>query len=198
MFDHQGPVLEVLLQRLAQTPQPFLEEPRIGRQGKVHVGAVVSDLLVALGGKALSPAEAVSFTSTGDDLESRNRLRLTLLSAWLFYDDGFKSYHQAPKLVLDWLQSDSFQQLAALVKVSQVISDSDRREEFARRALRALNLRPAGETAAQAADRLTTLDSVIQQQVLAASRQAEKRAQEVREAMRRKEAERSVPKYSRE
>ncbi len=194
MFEKEGPVLEEMLHRMTHTPQVFLEEPRTGSHGKVHVDAVVSDLLVDLGGEPLSKSAALKLNVTS----GRNRLRLMLLTAWLFSDDWFKTHAVPAQSVLHWITGDGFSQMASLVKAGKVISDADRREEFVRRGLGALGLRPAGETEAQAEDRLATLDSVGRQEVLAATRAAEKRAQEVREAMRRKEAERSVPKYSRE
>jgi len=46
---HEGPPLEQLTHRLAECPPDFLEEPRVGNSGTVHVVAVVNDLLVSLG-----------------------------------------------------------------------------------------------------------------------------------------------------
>ena len=63
------------------------------------------------------------------------------------------------------------------------VTDPDRREELARVTLRALSLTPAGETAAQAADRLSTVDSVRRHEVLLAAKAAEERAAAVRKAM---------------
>jgi hypothetical protein len=194
MFEKEGPVLEEILHRMAQTPQIFLDEPWTGSHGKVHVDAVISDLLVGLGGEPLSKSAALKLRVAS----GRNRLRLMLLAAWLFSADWFQTHSLPAQSVLDWIMADSFSRMASLVKAGKVISDADRREEFVRRGLGALGLRPAGETAAQAEDQLATLDSVGRQAVLAATRAAEQRAREVREAMRRKEAERSVPKYSRE
>jgi hypothetical protein len=48
----------------------------------------------------------------------------------------------------------------------RLVAGTDRREELARLCLRALGLRPAGETAAQAEDRLATLNSVERRRVL--------------------------------
>ncbi len=80
-------------------------------------------------------------------------------------------------------------ELAELVKAPQLIADSDRREELSRLCLKALDLRPAGETAAQAQDRLTTLNTAERQRVVAAARAAEERARQIREAMAKKAAE---------
>lgn len=44
---NEGPPLEALTRRLAECPPEFLEEPRVGSSGTVHVAAVVHDLLDA-------------------------------------------------------------------------------------------------------------------------------------------------------
>ena len=49
----RGPALERLTRRLAETPEDFLHEPRIGSSGSVHVAAVVQDLLSSLGSTAI-------------------------------------------------------------------------------------------------------------------------------------------------
>jgi len=65
-------------------------------------------------------------------------------------------------------------------------------------ALARLDLRPSGETLTQAQDRLTTLSSIERNRVLAASRAAEQRTRDIREALARKAAQESADKYTRE
>ena len=65
-------------------------------------------------------------------------------------------------------------------------------------ALARLGLRPAGETIAQAQDRLTTLSSAERQRVMRAARAAEERARAIREALVRKAAQESADKYTRD
>ena len=88
--------------------------------------------------------------------------------------------------------------LAALVQAERFVDDPDRREELARAALAALDLRPQGETEPQARDRRTTLDSVERHAVLQKTRAAEERARQVREAMARKAAQEAAASYGRE
>jgi hypothetical protein len=64
-----------------------------------------------------------------------------------------------------------------------------------RRLLHELDLRPAGETAAQAADRLQTLDSAERERVLREAAKAERRAQAVRDAMARAAAQDAANRY---
>jgi hypothetical protein len=85
---------------------------------------------------------------------------------------------------------------AALVNARQWVTDPDRREELARLCLNALGLRPAGESRAEARDRLNTVSSVERRRVLHATRAAELRAAEIREAMRKKAAEEAAARYS--
>lgn len=175
------PALPRLTRRLAEAPPDFLLEPALGRHGVVHVSAVVSDLLRALGGAPLDPAQARAF-ETGD----RNRLRVILLACWLLHDEAFRATGVAARALP--LLTSSLDELATLVPAEKLVTDPDRREELARLCLHGLGLRPAGEGEAEARDRLTTLSSAERQRVVAAARKAEERAREVREAMARQAA----------
>jgi hypothetical protein len=64
--------------------------------------------------------------------------------------------------------------------------------------LKSLGLRPAGESIAQAQDRLTTLSTAERQRVILAARQAEERARQIREAMAREAAREAEMKTMRE
>jgi uncharacterized metal-binding protein len=85
-----------------------------------------------------------------------------------------------------------------LVRAELFVRDADRREELARLVFRCTGVVPAGETAEQAADRLSTLDSATRTRVEAEARAAEERAREVREALKRKRAEEAAARASRE
>jgi len=63
---HEGPPLEQLTHRLAECPPEFLEEPRVGATGIVHVAAVVNDLLVALGKAPNDASWAAEFMPGAD------------------------------------------------------------------------------------------------------------------------------------
>ncbi|MBI3243520.1 MAG: hypothetical protein HYZ49_14650 [Chloroflexi bacterium] len=192
----EGPLLETLTRRLAECPAEFLAEPRLGKSGQVHVAAVVSDLLTSLGGPPLSKDEAVLFQRT-DAKKHRNHYSVVLIACWLLHDAWFRERGQFAETARQLLFT-GLDELAGLIRAPQLVSDPDRREEFSRLCLSALNLRPAGETAAQALDRLTTLNTAERQRVIAAARAAEARAQEIREAMAGKAAEEAADKWSRE
>jgi hypothetical protein len=194
-MNDEGPLLETLTRRLSECPADFLAEPRLGLAGSVHVAAVVSDLVCDLGGQPLIKAQAVAFQTK--DAKHRNRLSLVLVACWLLHDPWFRAQNRFAGLAYDFLAT-GLTELAGLVPAPACVSDPDRREELARLCLKALGLRPAGETKAQAQDRLTTLDTAERQRVIAAARAAEKRAQEIREAMAKKAAEEAADKWSRE
>lgn len=194
----EGPLLETLTRRLAETPPDFLAEPRLGSAGVVHVDAVVADLLRALGGGPLTAAEIAALRPPAREAKTRRRsLRAVLLAGWLLADPWFVE-RQTAAGARAFLFSPELQALAEAADAPKVAADPDRREELARLCLKALGLRPAGESEAQAQDRLTTISTAERQRVIAAARAAEARAREVREAIARKAAEEAADKWSRE
>lgn len=191
----EGPMLESLTRRLAETPEDFLAEPRIGQAGRAHVAAVVGDLLRLLGA---SPETSQLAPFAGSDVRrDRNRLAITLLLCWLLADDWFRRTKLAADTVLRLLEAEA-SELAAQVAARKFVTDPDRREELARVALARLGFRPAGETLAQAQDRLTTLNSTERARVMKAAQAAEQRARQIREALARKAAQESADKWARE
>ena len=192
----EGPLLESLTHRLAACPADFLAEPRIGATGVVEVAAVVNDLVHDLGGPPLTRAQVAVFQPK-DARQHRNWLGLVLIAAWLLHDPWFRQPRGYGRAAVDFLTS-GLHHVASLAQSPRFVSDPDRREELARLALQHLGLRPAGETEAQAADRLSTLDTVERDRVQRAARQAEERAQAIRDAMAKKAAEEAAAQYSRE
>jgi hypothetical protein len=191
----EGPWLEALTRRLAETPEDFLAEPRVAGHGAVHVAAVVFDLCQLLG--ATLPASALARFAEGDPRRERNRLGVVLVLVWLLADPWFRDHHPAPPELLALLDEGA-EELAAQTRAGAFVNDPERREELARYALARLGLRPAGETLAQAQDRLTTLSAAERARVMNASRAAEQRARAIREAQVRKAAEASADKWTRE
>jgi hypothetical protein len=188
-----GPPLETLLRRLADTPPDFLDDPRIGASGQVFVAAVVNDLLAQGPGRA-SLAELQRFEGRSADA---GRLRMALVMAWLLADDALREQSASRAYVLNLLEGTAAE-LAGLASVTKYLQDPDRREELVRVLLARLGLRPHGETAEQAADRLSALSAIERKRLLDASRAAEARAREIREALVRKAAEASADKWTRE
>lgn len=195
-MNREGPPLETLTRRLAECPPEFLALPRVGETGAVHVDAVVSDLLRELGGEGLSPEAARPFQSRNRKAD-RGRLSVVLLACWLLHDEWFRVRPGFAAPVLTLLTS-GLAELAAATAAARFVADPDRREELARVCLSELGLRPAGETIAQAQDRLATLNAAERQRVIKAARQAEERAEKIREAMQRQTAAEANAKAMRE
>ena len=194
-MEREGPFLESLTRRLAETPEDFLAEPRIGQTGRVQTVAVVADLLQLLGSSAEGP-ELRRFAGV-DARRDRNRLSITLLLCWLLADEWFRQARPVAGEVIRVLDTEAAE-LAGRVAVRKFVTDPDRREELARLALARLGFRPAGESLAQAQDRLTTLNSAERARVMQAARVAEERARRIREALAKKAAEESADKWTRE
>ena len=196
----QGPPIEALTRRLLDTPRELLAEPFGASGGQVVVAAVVSDVLGLHGGPGLDTISAAPFRLPPDPASvtptAVNRLRCALLASWVLADPALTAFARRDE-VLAFLSS-GLAELAATVTSASLVADPDRREELARRCLLALGLTPSGETEAQALDRLNTLDSAERARVLAATREAELRAAEVRQAMHAKAAAEAAAKASRE
>ncbi|MGE3298444.1 MAG: hypothetical protein AB7I68_13980 [Porticoccaceae bacterium] len=190
-----GPPLEVLLRRLIDIPSDFLDEPRIGGTGTVVVPALVNDLMQRLGQRA--PASALARFRSSNVALDRNRLALTMIVVWLLADDWFLSAGNSTETFLTLLD-ESVAELASATPAHRFVTDPDRREEIVRTVLARLNLRPDGETLAQATDRLSGLSSTERRRLLEAGRAAEQRARAIREALAKKAAEESADKWTRE
>ena len=190
----EGPTLEHLLRRLAETPSDFLAEPRTtSGRGIIHVPAVVADLLAF---HDAGPGDFRSFTPD-DSAPSIRRAGVALLLCWLLADAELIA-RKIPATALATLLTEGASELASQNGAAKYRDDPERREEFVRFALARLDLRPAGESVTQAQDRLTALSSIERNRVLAASRAAEERSRAIREALARKAAQESADKYTRE
>lgn len=182
----EGPLLETLTRRLAETPPEFLAEPIVAGKGRIRVEAVVADLIRDLGGQPLA-ANQVAHFRTRDAKRGRNRLRLVLLACWLLHDPWFRAQGRFALPALRFL-TGGLDELAAEISAEACCTDPDRREELVRLCLSELGLRPAGETLEQAQDRLATISSSERQRVIRAARAAEARARQIREAMAKQAA----------
>lgn len=178
--------LDQMLHRLATCPPDFLLGP-----DDIDLTALACDHFRALGLAIPGPRQRRSLA----ELPKASQ-RLQAIVLWLVRDDWFMARPQMAEATWQFLQADALTQLAKLVRPETFINDPDRREELVRLCLKALGLQPEGESAAQAADRLTTLDSVERERVIRQTRQAEARAREIREAMARKRAEEAAARYS--
>ena len=194
-MEKAGPALEILTRRIAEVPADFLDEPRIGDRGRVSVPAVVHDLM-RLHGARISSDELRRFVS-GSARADRNRLAVALIAAWLLADEWFVTAGLDAAQLLEILDTTAAE-LASASASQKYTHDAQRREELARIVLARLGFRPHGETVAQATDRLSALSITERRRLLEASREAERRARELREALAKKAAEESADKWTRD
>jgi len=195
-METEGPLLETLMHRLSECPADFLADPRASTPGAIDVWAIVCDHLRWLGATAPGGPAPAKFAADVD-AAGANRLKLIAVATWLLHDRDLQDLPNVGERT--WtLLAEGLDRLAAVTRAETVVSDPDRREELARLCLKHLGLRPRGETIAQAADRLTALDSVERERVIRDTRQAEARAREVRQMMARRAAEEAAAKTSRE
>lgn len=181
-----GPPLEPLLHRLAECPVDFLLPST-----EIDVVALACDHFRAIQQPIPDPQRRRALAELPHEVQTLGSILL-----WLLRDDWFQSRPELAERTKKFLLAESIARLSKLVRAEAIINDSDRREELVRLCLKELGLTPEGETEAQAADRLTTLDSVERDQVIRKTRAAEARAREVREAMARKRAEEAAARYS--
>jgi len=190
-----GPSLEALIRRLADTPPDFMDEPRVAGAGRVAVTALVNDLAAMHGGRAV--LDTLGVFEGGSARGDRNRLAVAMIGTWLLADPWFLAQRLDAAALVQTL-AEVAAEMAATTPAHRFTSDAERREELARSMLARLGYRPAGETVAQATDRLAAISASERRRLLEASRAAEQRAREIREALARKVAEESADKWTRE
>jgi hypothetical protein len=190
-----GPDLTILTKRLAEIPADFLDEPIIGKSGRLAVAALVNDMLQRFGRRAY--VNELSFFEGNNVKQDRNRLQLIAITTWLLSEEWFTTASISAENIL-LLLTQALTEMANATRADKFVTDSDRREELARVILARLNFRPANESKTQAIDRLSSLSSIERQRLLEESRAAEKRAREIREALARKAAQESADKWTRE
>ena len=192
---NSGPALESLTHRLADTQGEFLAEPRIQGSGEISVAALVNDLCHLHGARA--PFEQLApFIGTSVRAD-RNRLALAMITVWLLADEWFVAQRLAQRDLLG-VFAVALPALGIANAAHKYVQDPDRREELVRVVLAQLGYRPADESVEQATDRLSSISGSERKRLLEASRAAEKRAREIREALAKKAAEESADKWSRD
>ncbi len=194
----EGPLLESLTRRLAECPPEFLLPPQVAGKttGAIDVAALVCDHFRAMDLPVPVSVDAI-VAATPTAAAAPNRLRLTAVLTWLLRDPWFVARKDlGPRM--GNLFERGLAEASLVLKADATVLDPDRREELVRLALKHLNLRPRGETIAQATDRLSSLDSVEREKVIRKTRDAEARARKVREEMARKAAEEAAAKPTRE
>jgi hypothetical protein len=189
-----APSLPDLLRRLIDTPSDFVDPPATREGAGVATAALVADLLAEYGARARLD-DLAAFKA--QPAAAANRLILVSIVVWLLWSEAFPRSPLLAEHLLHVLGT-TVTELANEVPAERYLRDADRREELVRVVLHHLRILPAGETLAQAQDRLSRVSGLERRRLLAASRATEARARAVREALVRKAAEESADKWTRE
>jgi hypothetical protein len=190
-MNQEGPSLDSLTRRLAETPAALFLDPRIGSEGRIHTAAVVADLF-ALHRLELPPGAAEGLDGAAPAAD-RNRHAVALLFCRLLSDAALIGL--ASDAAGLWELFDvTARELACSGPAESFVHQTDRREELVRVALASLGLRPAGESTAEALARLVHLHGPERTRTLVEAR----RAREVRDALARRTAQEAADKWMRE
>jgi hypothetical protein len=191
------PPLAEWLRWIAERPQIFGAAPEGFGDGRVRVRAVVNDLHEALFGAPAVEALLAACVAAEPSRAERSRVGWILAACQVLWHPALRGA-QLPRERIARLIVQELPALAALVPPETLDREEERREELARRVLRAAQLTLPGESAAEGEDRLRQVDSVERHRVVAGAVARERRAREVREAMAKKAAEEAAAKVSRE
>lgn len=159
---------------------------------KIYGPAILGDTLLSLGLKLPSDEEANAMTDAG---RTDNALSLSVITCYLFQSPAFRTVVTARKAILE-LVCGVLDPLARLVPPGAFVDETERREELVRNCLSYAGILPAGETQSQAKDRLIMIDSIERQKVIEKTRQAQIRAQKLKEEMERQRAREAASKMS--
>jgi hypothetical protein len=185
------------LRWIAEMPAPFRAAPS-AHGGPTHVRAVVADLFETLFGAAPAPALlGACAPGAGPVPGEQRRLGWMLAACHALWHPSLRG-GGADRAGVERLLVQEMAAMAAVAPVDALDRDEERREELARRVVRAAGRSFPGEAAREAEDRLRQVDGVERHRVLVAAAQRERRAREVRDAMARKAAEEAAAKVSRE
>ncbi len=196
----EGPALAVLLHRLIDTPADCLPFPtthaaRVADDSTMQIRtvAMVHDTLVTLG--IINTFDLGAFESRSASWSNDYRC-IAMMSAWLLSDPSFGGLLSSERALIAF--TEDVEMFVNAFPAPTWHDDPDHREEFCRLILRRFDLRPAGESEAQAEDRLGGISSLDRRQVMLETRQAEMRAAAVLRALQEEEARRSADKATRE
>ncbi|HOP64573.1 MAG TPA: hypothetical protein PK358_14835 [Spirochaetota bacterium] len=194
----EGPSLEAMMDRLAAIPPEFTEGmgKAGGKKSGVKLPALVNDLLTDLGGGHITPEEVKALETSP---EKKPHLEIVAILCHIYHDPALRELSVSHEKIRKFFLSRKPEELASCIDDAGIfITDPERREEICRLALNVTGMYPSGENEKRAKERLATLDSVEREKILDKTREAQKRAREIREAMLRKEAEEAASKMSRE
>lgn len=187
-FEEEGPDMQRLHRRLVATPLELLDGSET-----FHYLALVHDFIFSRD----NSLQANDLQAFSEVCQNKKLLALSLCIMHFLKDEAFSPYSRP---VAHWVHvlKQKAKELMVSEPLSIYVDDIDRREEFIRVVLQGFNLRPLGETPAQATDRLQAVSSSERLKVIAATQASEARARALREALAEERAREAADKMSRE
>lgn len=176
-------------------PAAFRSEPAFGRGAGVRVRAVVGDVMETVLGERPIPALLDSFAASTASAPDRNRLRWVLAACHVLWHPALRE-RSLPAAGVTRLLLQDMASLAAVAPFEALVADEERREELLRRTLEATGMRLPGESAGDAADRLTQVDSIERRKLLVEASEKQKKAKKLAEEIRKRAAEEAASKMS--
>ncbi len=185
------PTISELIHHIKQCPPGFLAQPIQKGRGEVATEALVNDALRVITRSLTAPR----LVEIGVDNRSENELRLMQICCWLLTHPHFidARCEKLQKFLLTGLG-----EVAELVNAEAWVSDEERAEELARLLLAAIDQVPANESAAEARDRLDSVNTVQRRKVIEESRAAIERTRELRRKMAEAKVREAANVYGRE
>jgi hypothetical protein len=191
---NQGPSLIELLDRLVNCPAEFSLTPLVQNptdelpKGVLYLPALFFDLYFHFTGTFPNTTQT-DFLKISSKKDNINILNIYSISIYTLFHPFFKDKKElGEKLIL--LFKKELIGYKGLILANKFLQDPERREELIRFLLFHLGFAPNGETEKYAIGRLSTLDSIERVKLIDAARQAQiKREAEIKEAIRKREAE---------
>jgi hypothetical protein len=188
----EGPPLQAMVRRLLETPTEFVRVD-------TDVVAVAHDVVTSITSQPCDPQSIDAFvrlTQAGTSV--RNHLDCALLVLWLLADDWFVAAAVPEANLWHAIISVPGQLANPTTPASRWTDDPERREELVRTVMATLGCRPAGETEAQAQDRLSAVSLAERKRLIASAAAAEQRDSELRAALAAEAAREAADKMTRE
>lgn len=194
-MSNQNIELSELIRHISEMPSDYRFNVLIEykpAEDSIYLPAIIGDTMLRLG---LGFPSEKEIETIFEKQRSANAWKLTAYLCYALLFSGFRNQSINRSVFLD-LIGGQLDALARLVKADSMIDETERREEFARTILARLEILPAGESQKQAKDRLLMLDSIERQKVIEKTKQAQIRAQKLKEEMERQRAREAASKMS--
>jgi hypothetical protein len=197
-----GPPIVHLTNKILSIPNEFISEPILKNSsgkilGQLPTIAFYFDFIYYSTGKF--PTNNPIF-NLYDNKENKNQLIVITIIIYLLTESWIKKIDINENQFFEFL-TKNLKKYTDIISYKEFLTIPDKSEELCRLIYKNLNILPDDETNEYFEDRTNSLDTIYRQEVLKKSKEAQLRIlkeKELREAMRRKEAEEAASKMPRE